>query len=159
MRATPGPGTVLGSGTALPLRTGSVDIAYSSNVAEHVAEPERMGEEMLRVTRTGGVVFLSYTVWLSPWGGHETAPWHYLGGYRAARRYRRRTGHAPKNDFGSSLFAISAGRMLRWARTQQAGDVLAVFPRYHPWWAAWVVRVPVLRELVTWNLVLVLRKR
>ena len=25
----------------------------------------------------------------SPWGGHETSPWHYLGGEYAARRYDR----------------------------------------------------------------------
>ena len=39
-----------------------------------------MAEEMLRVTRSGGTVFLSYTVWFGPHGGHETAPWHFLGG-------------------------------------------------------------------------------
>ena len=48
---------------------------------------------------------------------------------------------------------------LRWARTQTAADVVAVIPRYNPWWSHWLVRVPVLREVVTWNLVLVLRKR
>ena len=31
------------------------------------------------VSRGRGVVFLSWTTWLSPWGGHETSPWHYLG--------------------------------------------------------------------------------
>jgi hypothetical protein len=36
---------------------------------------------------------------------------------------------------------------------------VAAYPRYHPWWAAWVVRIPVLREIVCWNLVVVLRKR
>src|SRR6478735_3507681 len=36
IRASPGPGTVLGSGLALPLRDASVDICYSSNVLEHV---------------------------------------------------------------------------------------------------------------------------
>ena len=35
---------------------------------------------MVRVTKPGGLVFVSYTVWWGPWGGHETAPWHYLGG-------------------------------------------------------------------------------
>ena len=157
--AEPGPGTAIGSGTALPIRTASVDVCYSSNVLEHVAEPERMAEEMLRVTRPGGTVFLSYTIWLSPWGGHETAPWHYLGGRRAAQRYRRRHGRSPKNDYGRTLFPLSAGRMLRWARTQSGAELVAAFPRYHPWWAAFVLRVPALRELLAWNLVLVLRRR
>jgi len=34
-----------------------------------------------------------------------------------------------------------------------------VIPRYHPRWATWLVKVPLLREVVTWNLVVVLRKR
>lgn len=153
------PRTVLGSGMRLPFADGSVDVCYSSNVLEHVPEPWTMADEMLRVTRPGGVVFLSWTVWWGPWGGHETAPWHYLGGTRARRRYRRRHGHEPKNRFGESLFAVTVASGLRWAREQREGEVLAVLPRYHPWWARWVVRVPVLREVVTWNLVIVLRRR
>jgi SAM-dependent methyltransferase len=162
MRSAPEPGTVLGSGTALPIRAGAIDVCYSSNVLEHVAEPEVMADEMVRVTRPGGTVFLSYTLWWGPWGGHETAPWHYLGGYRAAGRYTRRHGRRPKNDFGTSLFPITARRMLRWAAEREREgrvEVVAALPRYHPAWAAWVARVPVLREVVAWNLVLVLRTR
>ena len=130
---------MLGSGTALPFRDGSVDVTYSSNVLEHVAEPERMADEMVRVTRSGGLVFLSYNNWLAPNGGHETAPWHYLGGRRARARYRSRTGREPKNRFGESLFAVSVGAALRWARGRRDVELVAALPRYHPWWARWVV--------------------
>jgi hypothetical protein len=37
--------------------------------------------------------------------------------------------------------------------------VVEVFPRYHPRWARWVVRVPGLREVAAWNVVIVLRVR
>jgi SAM-dependent methyltransferase len=158
-RGAPGPGMVRGSGQDLPVRTGSVDVCYSSNVLEHVPSPWRMAAEMVRVTRPGGTVFLSFTPWFSPWGGHETAPWHYLGGHRARARYRARTGREPKNRFGESLFAVSVGAALRWARRRPDVELVAALPRYHPWWAHWVVRVPLLREVVSWNLVLVLRKR
>jgi hypothetical protein len=114
---------------------------------------------MVRVTRPGGLVYLSYTNWLSFWGGHETAPWHYFGGRYARRRYLRRHGHEPKNRYGESLFAVPVGAALRWARSQPDAEVLAAFPRYHPWWAHWLVTVPGLRELATWNLALVLRRR
>jgi SAM-dependent methyltransferase len=153
------PGTLRASGEALPVRTGAVDVCYSSNVLEHVRSPWSMTAEMVRVTRPGGTVFLSFTPWLSPWGGHETAPWHYLGGHHARRRYRRLHGREPKNRFGESLFRVSAGAALRWARRCPDADVVAVFPRYHPWWASWVVAVPGLREIVSWNLVIVLRRR
>lgn len=76
---------VRASGMALPFADASVDICLSSNVAEHVPRPWQLGDEMLRVTRPGGLVVLSYTVWLGPFGGHEMGLTHYLGGRRAAR--------------------------------------------------------------------------
>ena len=154
-------GTVLGSGLDLPFRTGSVDVCYSSNVLEHVPAPERMADEMVRVTRPGGLVFLSYNNWLAPNGGHETAPWHYLGGRWAAERYTRRNGSRPKNDYGVSLFRTTVAQMLRWKDAQVrsgAVEVVEVLPRYHPSWARWVVRLPAVREVLTWNLLLVLRR-
>jgi SAM-dependent methyltransferase len=150
---------VLGSALDLPVRTGTVDVCFSSNVLEHVPDPPRMAAEMVRATRPGGTVYLSYTLWLSPWGGHETSPWHYLGGRYAAERFARRNGRRPKNDFGRTMFAVSAAEMIAWARARTDVDVVDVVPRYLPAWARPVVRVPLLREIVTWNLLLVLRKR
>ena len=146
---------VRASGTALPFADASVDICLSSNVAEHVRHPWQLGNEMLRVTKPGGLAVLSYTVWLGPFGGHETGLAHYLGGARAAARYTRKHGHPPKNNYGSSLFAVSAADGLQWAAS--TGALIAAFPRYHPRWAWWMTKVPVLREFLVSNLVLVLR--
>jgi SAM-dependent methyltransferase len=151
-----GPGSfVRASGLALPFADHSVDLCLSSNVAEHVARPWQLGAEMLRVTRPGGLAVLSYTVWLGPFGGHETGLWHYLGGARAAARYERRHGHPPKNNYGSSLFDISAADGLRWADT--TGALVAAFPRSHPRWAWWLTSVPGVREFLVSNLVIVLQ--
>ncbi|UFS94392.1 class I SAM-dependent methyltransferase [Nocardia huaxiensis] len=153
-------GAVRGSGMALPFRDDAVDVCISSNVAEHVPRPWVMADEMLRVTKPGGLMVFSYTVWLGPFGGHETGPWHYLGGEYAARRYRRKQGREPKNRFGKSLFAVKASDGLRWAReTPEDVEILSVFPRYHPRWAWWLVRVPGLRELLVSNLVVVATKK
>lgn len=157
-RTGPAPCTALGSGLALPVRSAAVDVCLSSNVLEHVPEPWAICEEMLRVCRPGGLAVVSFTVWLGPWGGHETAPWHYLGGGRARLRFERRHGRPPKNRFGESLFAVGVGDALRWARTTTSGTLVAAFPRYHPRWAQEVVRLRGLRELLTWNMVLVLRR-
>ncbi|MFQ6229547.1 class I SAM-dependent methyltransferase [Nocardia sp. NPDC002869] len=151
------PAAVRGSGMALPFRDDAVDICFSSNVAEHVPDPWRMADEMVRVTRPGGMIVLSYTVWLGPFGGHETGPWHYLGGEYAARRYRRRHGKEPKNRFGTSLFAVRAADGVRWSHRTSA-HVFALFPRYHPRWAWWLVRAPGIRELLVSNLVVVASK-
>ncbi|WP_445168109.1 class I SAM-dependent methyltransferase [Mycolicibacterium sp. Dal123E01] len=151
-----GPGSfVRASGMALPFADGSVDVCLSSNVAEHVARPWQLGAEMLRVTRPGGLAILSYTVWLGPFGGHEMGLTHYLGGARAAARYARKHGHPPKNNYGSSLFAVSAADGLKWASS--TGALVAAFPRYHPRWAWGLTNIAGVREFLVSNLVLVLR--
>jgi SAM-dependent methyltransferase len=149
---------VVGSGMQLPFRSETFDVAYSSNVLEHVSNPWRLAEEMLRVVRPGGVVFISYTVWFGPWGGHETAPWHFLGGTFARRRFVRKQGREPKNRFGESLYAVTVTDGLRWSRRQRGGEVLDVTARYNPRWAHVLLRIPILREVSTWNLVIVLRR-
>jgi SAM-dependent methyltransferase len=150
---------VIGTGERLPLRDASVDVAFSSNLLEHVADPWRVAEEIGRTVRPGGWLVLSYTVWRSPWGGHETSPWHQLGGHYAARRYRRRMGKQPKNLYGVSMFAVTAGDGVRWARTQGGFDIVDLRPRYLPEWLRWILAVPFLRELLSWNVWMVLRRR
>ena len=160
---TPGrlaPGrTVAGDGNRMPLPDALADLTFSSNVLEHVPSTEAFVRELVRVTRPGGLLYVSFTAWLSPWGGHETAPWHFLGGRYAARRYERRFGRPPSNLYGSSLFARHVGSTLRFARALEGVDVVDALPRYYPDWMRWIVRVPGVRELATWNLLLVLRRR
>ena len=72
-------GGVVADGYWLPVRDGTADVVFSSNVLEHVPDPMGLIEEMIRATRPGGLVYLSYTNWYSPWGGHEMSPWHYAG--------------------------------------------------------------------------------
>ena len=149
---------IAADGCCLPVATSSVDVSYSSNVLEHVVSPKRMLSEMIRVVAPGGVVYLTFTNWLSPWGGHETSPWHYFGGEWAARRYQRIYGVAPKNLYGESLFRLSVGDVLRWCHQRPDVNVVDVFPRYYPRWTKPIVRVPGLRELLTWNLVVIMRR-
>ncbi|WP_255549604.1 bifunctional 2-polyprenyl-6-hydroxyphenol methylase/3-demethylubiquinol 3-O-methyltransferase UbiG [Corynebacterium sp. TAE3-ERU12] len=154
--------SVRGSGLALPFTDAAFDLTYSSNVAEHVAEPWRMGKEMLRVTRPGGLMVYSYTCWFGPFGGHEMGRTHYFGGDRARAWYERKHGHPPKNYFGKSLFRVDCADGLAWGRQMHRcgeADLLAAFPRYHPHWAWWLVDIPVLREVAVSNLVLVMRRR
>ncbi|QFQ01628.1 putative methyltransferase [Corynebacterium urogenitale] len=156
--------SVRGSGLDLPFRDDVFDITYSSNVAEHVPEPWRMADEMLRVTTPGGVMIYSYTCWLGPFGGHETGLWqHYVGGEFAARRYKKKRGKEPKNRWGESLFDVGCGEGMDYAQrvtgeSESRAELLAAFPRYHPWWAWWMVHVPGLREFAVSNLVLVFRR-
>jgi SAM-dependent methyltransferase len=154
----PSPGAVRGDGMRLPVGDGSADICFSSNVLEHVSAPVAMLDEMIRVTRPGGVIYLAFTNWYSPWGGHEMSPWHYLGARYAERRYIRRNNKKPKNQLGTGLFPVHVGQMLRAVRSHPDLTVLAALPRYYPRWCKGMLLIPGLREVATWNLLLVLRR-
>ena len=91
--------------------TGAVDVAYCSNVLEHVATAWPMADELVRVTRPGGTVFLSFTPWLLAVGRARDRAVALPRRASAPRdRYARRRGHRPKNDFGRTLFAYRVGR-------------------------------------------------
>jgi len=158
-RGTAPPGAVIADGYWLPVRDGGADVCLSSNVLEHVRDPLALIDEMVRATRPGGLIYLSFTNWYSPHGGHETAPWHYLGVRFAERRYQRRNGRPPKNRFGITLFPVHVGAMLRLMRSRGDVGIVEALPRYYPRWCQAIVRIPVLREIATWNLVLILRRR
>lgn len=151
-------GAVVADGYLLPVPDGVADVCFSSNVLEHVADPETFLSEMVRVTRQGGLIYLSFTNWLSPWGGHETAPWHYLGARRARERYRRRTGREAKHTVGENLFPVHIGSTLRHVRGREDVRVVAARSRYWPFLPGVIARIPGLREIVAWNLLLILRR-
>lgn len=155
----PPAGAVIADGYWLPVRDGGADICFSSNVLEHVPDPLGLIDEMIRVTRPGGVIYLSFTNWYSPWGGHEMSPWHYLGPRYAERRYLRRKGRLPKNRYRSTLFPLHVGPLLRRLRSRADLDVIDALPRYYPLGCRPIVRVPLLREVATWNLLLILRRK
>jgi SAM-dependent methyltransferase len=149
---------VVADGYWLPVRDGGADVTFSSNVLEHVPDPIGLVEEMIRVTRPGGLVYVSFCNWFSPWGGHEMSPWHYLGAGYAERRYVRRHRSEPKHRCGVNLFPVHVGPVLRALRARSDVEIVAARPRYYPRWCGWLVRLPGLREVATWNLMLIMRR-
>jgi len=152
-------GAVVADGYWLPVADASADVCFSSNVLEHVSDPTGLIEEMIRATKPGGLIYLSFTNWYSPWGGHEMSPWHLLGADFAARRYTKRYHRQPKHLLGQNLFKLHVGQMLRLMRSRPDVEILDALPRYYPRWCKVVLWVPVLRELATWNLLLIVRRK
>lgn len=151
-------GAIVGDAMDLPLADGSLDGIFSSNMLEHVPDARRVLAEFERVLLPGGWAYVSWTNWYSPWGGHELSPYQYLGPKLGPRAYERRNGPPPKHVVGETLFPLHIGPTLAWLRERPGLEVVHVEPRYWPR-LRFVVDVPVLREVVTWNCVVWLRKR
>ncbi|MBI5103622.1 MAG: class I SAM-dependent methyltransferase [Solirubrobacterales bacterium] len=154
----PPDGYVLADGGDLPLEDASVDGFFCSNVLEHTPAAEPIIREMDRVLKPGGWGYVSWTNWYSPWGGHLMAPYHFLGPKLGPRLYERRHGKPEKHAYGETLWACHIGPTLRLVRSFPGLEIERAEPRYWPWAHA-VMHVPGVRELVSWNCVIRVRKR
>jgi SAM-dependent methyltransferase len=137
---------------------GTFDLVICSNVYEHLARPERFIASMGELLNPGGWFYLSWTNWLSPWGGHEFSPFHYLGANCGHRAFDRLTGRKRVHTPFVNLFPTHIGRTLDLLRRQSDLKILKVVPRYYPE-LSWLTRIPLLREFVTWNCAVLLAKR
>ena len=86
------------------------------------------------------------------------SPWHYLGSGYAERRYVRRHRREPKHRLGVTLFPVHIGPVLRALRARPDVQLVDARPRYYPRWCRLLVRLPGLREVATWNLLLIMRR-
>jgi SAM-dependent methyltransferase len=156
--ATRAPEVLVADARATPFDDASFDGVLCSNLLEHTPEPEAVIEEIERVLAPGGWGYVSWTNWLSPWGGHSIAPLHYLGPRLGLRAYRRlfgepRGGGLPYVD----VWPVSIGRILRAVDRRPGLALERALPRYYPS-QSWIVRVPGLREVLAWNCLLLLRR-
>jgi SAM-dependent methyltransferase len=148
---------VLARAERLPFRNDAFDLVVSSNVLEHVADAKALVQELARVCRPGGFVYLSWTTWYSPLGGHEMSPFHYLGPRLGMRAYRLVWRRPPRwNVPGSTLFPVHVGAVLRLLRTVPL-RITDVAPRYWPS-LRFLARIPGVREVAMWNCAILLQK-
>lgn len=153
------PTPMLADARRLPLHDNAVDGVLCSNLLEHTPDPAAVIAEIERVVRPGGWVWLSWTNWYSPWGGHAIAPFHYLGP-RAGLAARRRLLGEPRgrNLPFDGLWPTHIGQVLGIVRSRAGLELLDARPRYYPS-QRWIMKIPGFREVAAWNCLLILRKR
>lgn len=101
-------------GSTLPFPNQSFDAAVSVSVLEHVTDPVNYLSEILRVVKTGGILYLAFPNRLRPKETH-TGLWglSYLP-ISLARFYARAAGHNPLEDNNLHFYTYWDGlRMIR----------------------------------------------
>jgi SAM-dependent methyltransferase len=138
-------------------RLGTYDLIICSNVYEHLARPWRFLDSIPGILNPRGYLYLSWTNWLSPWGGHEFSPFHFFGPRLGVRLYDRLIGrprvHTPYVD----LYPTYIGATLRHLRNHSQLRIRKVAPRYYPE-LGWIARIPLFREFLTWNCAMLLQR-
>lgn len=137
---------------------GEYDLVICSNVLEHLSRPEAFIDRVHRVLRPKGLLYLSWTNWLSPWGGHDFSPYHYLGPRRGARLYDWWTGRERVYTPYVDLFPTYIGRTLSWVGSNRHVRLVKQVPRYYPE-LGFLMFLPLLREFLAWNAVLLIERR
>jgi SAM-dependent methyltransferase len=155
--ARSGIGAVLSDGTRLPFPSAAFDGVFCSNMLEHTPTPEGIFDEIERVLRPGGWAWVSWTNWYSPWGGHSISPMHFFGPRLGARLFIKLFGPPERNLPFDTLWPTYIGRTLRLLRARKGLRLLDAVPRYYPS-QRWVLNVPGVREVVTWNCLLLLER-
>ena len=124
--------------------TNHFDLLICSNVLEHLRDPFLAIKEMARVANH---LWLSWTPWWSPFGGHDFSPWHYLG-YRG--------GSKSSYTFNRNLFKTTVHETLQ--HLHDAGWHLHdCVPRYWPLLRP-LASCRLTREWLTWNVLIVAGK-
>ncbi len=125
---------------------GQHDLVMCSNVLEHLECPLHLLQHLDQLLKPGGVFYLSWTNWLSPWGGHEFSPWHYLG---------KQSG--PIHTVGKNLFKTYIGEVLQTLRSHPNLTVQRMAPRYYKE-LGFLMKLPVAREFLAWNCALQIKQ-
>jgi 2-polyprenyl-3-methyl-5-hydroxy-6-metoxy-1,4-benzoquinol methylase len=137
---------------------GQYDLVVCSNVFEHLSKPERFLESIHHALSPAGRLYLSWTNWLSPWGGHEFSPFHYLGKRRGQALYDKVVGKQRNHTVYENLFPTYIGDTLAKIRSSPTLKVLRGAPRYYTEFG-FLLNVPIAREFLTWNCALLIARK
>jgi SAM-dependent methyltransferase len=129
---------VRGSAYDIPFPDQHFDLVICSNVLEHLRYPE---SALLEFRRVGHQLWLSWTPWSSPYGGHEFSPLHYFG---------KTSGKI--HEVGRNLFVTTVDQTIRMVENS-GWSIDRQYPRYYPWFGL-LTKSKLLREYLTWNYVL-----
>ena len=137
---------------------GEYDLVVCSNVFEHLAKPDRFLDSVHKILAPGGKLYLSWTNWLSPWGGHDWSPLHYLGPRNGQWLYDKILKKSRNHTIYQNLFPTYIGRTLARIRRSQHLKILNAAPRYYTEFS-WLLRIPVVREFLAWNCALLVGRK
>lgn len=139
-------------------RLGQYDLVISSNVFEHLSRASEFLSTVHKILTPNGYFYLSWTNGLSPWGGHDFSPFHYLGykrGYEVwYKLFKRKSNHIPYQN----LFPTYIGKVLRDVRNSPTLSLVAAAPRYYTE-LAFLLHIPIAREFLTWNCALLIKRK
>jgi ubiquinone/menaquinone biosynthesis C-methylase UbiE len=136
-----------------PFEDNSFDFVFSCSLIEHVKDPKKMMDEIKRVLKPNGLLYLSFPPFYSPVGGHYFKPFHYFG-EKIAVELTKIFKHSVNADsyskgFGSfGLYIRKIGSVRRLIK-KEGFSIIDYWARYPSW--SFIAKIPILNEILTWH--------
>ncbi|HYG34187.1 MAG TPA: class I SAM-dependent methyltransferase [Clostridia bacterium] len=137
---------------------GTYDLVVCSNVFEHLSKPNQFLDSVHKLLAPNGKLYLSWTNWLSPWGGHDFSPLHYFGPRQGQWLYDKLLKKHRNHTIYGNLFPTYIGQVLRHIRQSPSLAILRAAPRYYTEFS-FLLRIPLAREFLAWNCALLIGKK
>ncbi len=162
---------VTGNALRTPFPGGRFSLVICASLIEHVADPDMLLTEIDRLMKPKGYLYLSFPPFYSPTGGHQFAPYHYLGErlaiaiFNLHTRYQKHEWLKQHISFNPKSFTNSFGswglyrRTINWAKREikkYSWDLIDCSARYMPINPTFI---PVVREFLTWHVQFLVQKQ
>lgn len=162
---TPGfPKRVIADANLIPFHDSAFDVVLCSSLIEHVKNPEFLLNEIVRVLKPAGILYLSFPPFYSPKGGHQFSPFHYLGEKTALKLFQKVKHRYLKIPWVSERMVSDplsySDSFTTWGlyrmTIQRAEQILRnthlrTLNLSTRWLPLNTARIPILRELITWH--------
>lgn len=125
-----------GTAENLPYADNSLYLVTCLNAIEHIKDQAAALKEFHRVASR---LYICWTPWYSPWGGHDFSPWHYFG---------KRKGKVIELDV--NLFKTTVRDMIL-LLSGTGWKIRIIRPRYYPKFMSFLAKWKWTREWATWN--------
>jgi ubiquinone/menaquinone biosynthesis C-methylase UbiE len=145
-----------------PFPDETFDIVFAMSLIEHIDKPDAMLSEIKRVLKKGGYLYLTFPPFYSPVGGHRFKPFHLLGEKIAVKM----TNLLQKEHYESyaTMYKRDYGTYGLHKRTiRGVKKMLKKKFIVQDYWARFMsintAKIPLFRELITWHVDFLCRKR
>jgi SAM-dependent methyltransferase len=136
-------------------KIGEYDLVVCSNVFEHLAQPDKFLAQCTQMLAKNGRLYLSWTNWLSPFGGHDYALFHYFGPKFGRWIKFKLTGKWSDHVPYAGLYPTFIGSTIRKLKHNPTAKIMKMASRYYTEFS-FIVHIPLIREFLAWNCVLLI---
>jgi SAM-dependent methyltransferase len=164
------PVKVAGDARWMPFQSESFSLVICSSLIEHIHDPNKLMFEIDRILQPKGYLYLSFPPFYSPAGGHQFAPFHYLGERLAISIFMHRKNYTKQEWMKRYIsptpisYSTSFGtwglyrRTITWAKREIkkfSWSLIDCSARYSP---LNPTKLPILGEFLTWHVQFLIQK-